>query len=33
MGWDDYQDRDMVWTTKPQMIKDFITGQKRHCVN
>ena len=33
MAWDDYQDRDMVWTTKPQMIRNFITGQKRHCVN
>jgi hypothetical protein len=33
MGWDNYQDRDMVWTTKPEMIGNFIIGQKRHCVN
>ena len=24
MAWDDYQDRDKVWTTKPQMIRNFI---------
>ena len=33
MAWDNYQDRDLVWTAKPYMITDYIDGVKRHCTN
>lgn len=33
MAWDNYQDRDLVWTTEKGMISDYIEGVKRHCTN
>lgn len=33
MGWDDYQDRDLVWLSTPKMIQDYINGVKRFVDN
>jgi hypothetical protein len=33
MAWDDYQDRDLVWSTKKHMVDDYIDGVKRFCDN